>query len=167
MAAVAIALAMVILGAAAYSFFARPPADKTAPDFTLPALDGSNVTLSALRGKAVFLDFMATWCPPCRKAFPQLASVHAKHTGQEVVFLSIDVDPADAGKLGPFAAQFNVTWPLLVDTEAVTLDYGIGSLPGYVAISRTGQIVASAQGDQGDAGAELFEQMVQKALTLP
>ena len=155
---------MVAVGFAAFTFFPRPAGDRTAPDFTLPSLDGKNVTLSSYRGQVVFLDFMATWCPPCRKAFPQLAGLYATYGPQGIVFLSIDVDPTDAGKLGAFAAQFNVSWPLLVDTEAVTLDYGIGTLPGYVAISRSGKIVASAQGDQGDSGKELFEQMIQKGM---
>jgi thiol-disulfide isomerase/thioredoxin len=165
MALVAVALAVVVAGLAVDALLPRPRTDSLAPDFTLPSTDGSNVTLNALRGKVVFLDFMATWCPPCKRAFPQLVAVHAKYAGSDVVFLSVDIDPTDAGALPAFAAQFNVTWPLLVDNRGIYLDYGVFSLPGYFSISRSGRLVASAQGDQGESGAELFEQMVVKAMS--
>jgi thiol-disulfide isomerase/thioredoxin len=47
-----------------------------APDFALPTIEGQTVTLSALRGQAVFLNFWATWCPPCREEMPSVERLH-------------------------------------------------------------------------------------------
>jgi thiol-disulfide isomerase/thioredoxin len=58
-----------------------------APDFTVKDLEGQDVQLSSLRGKAVLLDFWATWCGPCRAEIPQLQKVQQNHDGELVILL--------------------------------------------------------------------------------
>ena len=62
-----------------------------APDFTLPAPDGTSHTLSSLRGSYVVLDFWASWCPDCRKDIPAMKELHDKY-GQRIKFVSISFD---------------------------------------------------------------------------
>ena len=62
-----------------------------APDFTLQDTDGKAVTLSDYRGKVVFLDFWASWCPPCRASIPAIKSMHKNYAGNpDVVILGIN-----------------------------------------------------------------------------
>ena len=56
-----------------------------APDFTLPTLDGTPVTLSDYRGSVVLLDFWASWCSPCRKSFPDLDALASKYEDRGLV----------------------------------------------------------------------------------
>jgi thiol-disulfide isomerase/thioredoxin len=65
-----------------------------APDFSLPTLEGRIVALSALRGQVVFLNFWATWCPPCREEMPSIERLHRELRGQGLVVLAVDVDEA-------------------------------------------------------------------------
>jgi len=75
--------------------FAWTRADVPAPDFTLTALDGSKVKLSDLRGQLVFVNFWATWCPPCRDEMPGMVelgkALSAKYPGKfKMVAVSVD-----------------------------------------------------------------------------
>lgn len=62
-----------------------------APDFTLAGLDGKQVTLSELRGKVVFLDFWASWCPPCKKEMPELVRL-SERFASDLVVVTVSVD---------------------------------------------------------------------------
>ena len=69
-----------------------PLAARKAPDFTLPTIDGKSVTLSELRGQVVYVDFWATWCPPCRKSFPWMQKMHDRYakSGLNIIAISLD-----------------------------------------------------------------------------
>jgi thiol-disulfide isomerase/thioredoxin len=60
-----------------------------APDFELPDLEGQKVTLSALRGKPILLNFWATWCPPCRQEMPELQEFHRRY-GDQIVLVGVN-----------------------------------------------------------------------------
>ncbi len=159
----------VVLGVmvAAYRFTMQPMAAEPgsgAPDFTLTAVDGTPVTLSKLRGHPVILDFMATWCKPCEVAFPQMVPVYERYRNEGLIVISIDVDEMDGTNLKAFAERHNATWTMVVDTEGVAVTYSAVAIPNYVAIDRTGRVVARATGDQGGRGEAVFEQLAQRAI---
>ena len=84
-----------------------------APDFRLPARDGSTVALDSLDAKVVLVDFWASWCEPCRKSFPWLSSLHERYAGKGLVIVAINLDkkrePAESF-LSKYPAPFVVAF---------------------------------------------------------
>jgi len=89
---------------------------KVAPDFTLKTVDGKQVKLSDLRGKAVLLNFWATWCEPCKVEIPWFVDLQKQYGGQglEIVGVAMD-DNASPDKIGKFAQQLGVNYTILVE----------------------------------------------------
>jgi peroxiredoxin len=114
-----------------------------APDFTLPAADGSRVRLSSLRGKVVLLNFWATWCPPCKAEMPDLDALQREY-GQARNFTIIGVDAQEsASTVGAFAASHRISFPLLLDMndDVMTGLYAVRNLPTSLLLDRDGRIV--------------------------
>lgn len=93
---------MTVLGAAAQDADSRYATEllkpgTEAPDFTLKDINGTEYTLSQLRGNYVVLDFWASWCPDCRKDVPMLKELYAKY-GERIKFVSVSFD--DKKKIG-------------------------------------------------------------------
>ncbi|MFQ5692243.1 MAG: TlpA disulfide reductase family protein, partial [Nitrospinota bacterium] len=65
---------------------------KKAEDFVLPTLDGKTLRLSDFRGKVVFLNFWASWCPACRIEMPDMEALHRRFKGRDFAVLSVAVD---------------------------------------------------------------------------
>lgn len=113
---------------------ALPPA---APDFTLPALSGPDVTLSSLRGRTVVLNFWATWCGPCRIEAPSF-DAFAKNN-PEIVVLGLAED-RDEAKLRKTAKDLGLTYPILMADRETLAAYGISTYPTTVIVSPDGSI---------------------------
>ncbi|MDR1618163.1 MAG: TlpA family protein disulfide reductase, partial [Treponema sp.] len=60
-------------------------------DFTVTLLDGRTQSLSAYRGKTVFLNFWATWCPPCREEMPSMETLYQRYRDRGLEFLAVDI----------------------------------------------------------------------------
>ena len=75
-----------------------------APDFSLPTLRGSSVKLSDHRGKVVFLNFWATWCPPCREEMPSMEALYQRLKGREFEMLAVSIDRSGEEVVGPLLA---------------------------------------------------------------
>jgi len=111
-----------------------------APDFSLTSIDGELVRLSALRGKIVLLDFFYIDCPPCKAEISELKQVDDAY-GDEVVIISIDVNPQDSvDALKDFREQMGMTWTIVRDTENVAGKYGIFAVPTLLIIDKEGYI---------------------------
>jgi thiol-disulfide isomerase/thioredoxin len=128
--------------------------DKAAADFTLPALDGTQVSLAGLRGKVVIVDFWATWCGPCKMSFPTLQKVYEKYRGDDrVAILALDcwerVHGAEREQLvTKFLTDNKYTFPVLYDTSTVE-KYGVTGIPTKFVIDREGRIAFTAIGFDG------------------
>ena len=115
---------------------------KQAPDFTLTTFDGEVVTLSELRGNIVFLDFWASWCPPCRAEAPTLRYVHEQFLEEDVVFVGIDVWEDRPGAGQRFAREARWEYPIGLDPSgSITINYGVKGLPEKFFVDRDGDLV--------------------------
>ena len=111
-----------------------------APPFTATALTGEPVSLDSLRGKAVVINFWATWCPPCRSEMPDLEQVYTGHKDNDVVVLAVNVQEAPE-IINRFVHQYGLSFPVLLDTSgAISQTYGVQSLPTTIFVDKAGQI---------------------------
>jgi peroxiredoxin len=125
---------------------AVPKEPMPADDFTLTTLEGANVKLSDYRGKVVFLNFWATWCPPCRSEMPSMERLYAKLHGSGLEILAIDLqEPKDT--VQKFVKDNALTFTVLLDPKgAVGGAWGAQSIPTTYLIDRKGGILARAIG---------------------
>jgi len=118
-----------------------------APDFTLQSLDGSNVKLSDFRGKAVLLNFWATWCPPCKVEMPWFEDLQKQYAKDGLVVLGVAMDDSEPATIAKFASELGVNYQVLLGTDKVSDDYGdVQYLPTTFYIGRDGAIVDKMTG---------------------
>ncbi len=130
-------------------------AGEMAPDFTLPTAQGE-LSLSALRGQVIYLDFWASWCTPCRKSFPWLNAMQTKYAERGFTVLSVNVD-AEAALAARFLAELPAQFPVAYDPAGeVAARYRVMGMPSAYLIDRDGRIHSSHIGfrDDGKAGYE-------------
>ena len=106
-----------------------PQVGRLAPDFTLSTLDGDSITLSDLRGKTVFINFWATWCPPCRVEMPAIEALYQEYRDKDVVVIGVDLRE-DEDRVRKFVQQGGYTWTFAIDTTGeVARKYGVVAIP--------------------------------------
>ena len=146
---------MAVLGLLAWGFtreakfIPTPLLAKPAPTFSLTLFDGTVLQLGELRGKIVFLNFWASWCPPCRAEARMLEEAWLGHKDRGVVFLGINIqDNEEAAR--KFLAEFDVTYPNGMDPGSkIAIDYGVWGLPETFIIDREGRITYKHVGSLG------------------
>src|SRR5437868_13358939 len=115
---------------------------KVAPDWELNTLDGKNVRLSDLRGKAVLLNFWATWCGPCKIEMPWFVELQNQYGREGLQIVGVAMDDASKEDIGKFAKDMGVNYPILIGKESVGEQYGgVNALPETFLIGRDGKIV--------------------------
>jgi cytochrome c biogenesis protein CcmG/thiol:disulfide interchange protein DsbE len=114
-----------------------------APDFTLPRIDaeGGELTFSSLKGKAVVVNFWASWCIPCKDEAPELQKTYEQYRDQGLVVLGIDAkDFRQDGKR--FLERFGLTYPVVDDGKGSTLGkWGVRGFPETFFVDREGRLV--------------------------
>jgi peroxiredoxin len=129
-----------------------------APDFTLPDLEGQQVSLADQRGRVVVLDFWATWCPPCRAVMSVLDSFSRKHQQSGVVVLSINQGESREHIERSLRGRRRDLRILLDEDEEVGDAYGVGAIPLLVMVDREGRIAWMNVGYAQDLDQQLAEQ---------
>jgi len=135
---------------------ASPPAQATtsgmkmAPDFTLQSLDGKTVHLSDFRGKAILLNFWATWCEPCKVEMPWIVDLQKKYASQGLQVVGVAMDDASPEEITKFTQQMGVNYPVVIGKDEVADSYGgLPFLPTTFYIGRDGKIVDKVLGIKG------------------
>jgi len=144
------------------SYAPRLTQSSLAPDFTLEALDGKTTRLSDFRGKAVLLNFWATWCGPCKIEMPWFVELQNQYAAQGFQIVGVAMDDASKEDIGKFAKDMGVNYPILIGKESVGDQYGgVPALPESFLIGRDGKIVDKIIGLRGRAE---IEDAIKKAL---
>lgn len=129
-----------------------------APDFTFPDIYGTEVTLSHLRGKVVFLNIWATWCGPCRIEMPAMEKLSRKFKNEKLVILAVSIDQQGESVVKPFVQELGLTFPILFSPDgSIQRIYMVNALPSSFIIDKTGRIVARVTGARDWFGSETVE----------
>ena len=121
---------------------------KKAPAFTLKTEDGRKVSLADYKGKAVLVNFWATWCVSCKLEMPWFVDLHKQYAAQGFEILGVNEDEAkDRPEISKYTKKIGVNYPILIGNEAAAKAYGgIDVLPTSYYIGRDGKIVEEAAG---------------------
>jgi len=154
---ITLAVILPLIGILAYGFIRDPRYIKTpligrqAPPFAVTLFDGRKLSLEDLRGKVVFLNFWASWCPPCRAEAREIEATWQRVKDQDVIFLGIDIQDTEEDARA-FLKEFNVTYPNGRDASGkVAIDYGVWGIPETFFIDRQGRITYKHVGTLGPA----------------
>jgi thiol-disulfide isomerase/thioredoxin len=134
------------------------------PPFLVTDLNGDAVSTAAWKGKVVFVNFWATWCPPCRAEIPVLIDLANRYKDRlQIVGVSVDdEDPQDVKK---FAEHFGINYPIVMASPEIVAEYGgVPALPTLFVINTDGKVV---QKHEGLYSPELYETEVRLLLGLP
>lgn len=117
-----------------------------APQFELETIDGKVISKEDLKGKKVFINFWATWCPPCRAEMPDMQSFYED---EEVVVLAINLTHTEdsLSTVKSFIEEGEFTFPVLVDPEGKIADmYKVSAYPTSYMLDSDGRIQYMALG---------------------
>lgn len=117
-----------------------PQPDHPAPDFVLPSLDGTSITLSELHGQVVLINVWATWCPPCRAEMPAIQAAYDQYRDRGFTVLAVNSREV-RDTVTQFTHQHALTFPVLLDTEGkMGAAYRANVLPSSFFVDRRGII---------------------------
>lgn len=135
-----------------------------AVDFELKSIGGKTFRLSELRGKAVLLNFWATWCPECIKEMPSLERLYKRFRGDDFIILGISID-RKASTVETFLQKNPVSYPILMDSkgDVFVKKYTLIGIPVTILIDKDGYIVEKVIGKQ-DFTSEKYVGKIEKLL---
>jgi len=118
------------------------------PAFTLPSVkDGAMVKAGGYQGKAMLINFFATWCPPCRKEIPSLIQLQKDYGAKGFTVIGISTDQGGAGLVDKFAQKMEINYPVLLsDSETPTAFGGILGIPTSFLVNKEGNVVKRYDG---------------------
>jgi len=128
-------------------YIQSPLVAKHAPSFTLALFDGGTLTLKDLQGKAVLLNFWASWCVPCRAEARTLEGAWQKYKDRDVVFLGVNIQDKEEDARN-FLKEFGITYLNVRDSSGkIAVDYGVWGIPETFFLDRQGRITYKHVGE--------------------
>jgi cytochrome c biogenesis protein CcmG/thiol:disulfide interchange protein DsbE len=135
----------------------NPLVGKPAPQFSLEDLSGKKVSLADYKGKAVLINFWATWCGPCKLETPWLVDLRNQYAGKGFEILGVSTDDIDRGdakmfgqekkEISDFVQRMHMPYPVLIEGDSVSKPYGgLDAMPTSFFVDRSGKIVAATMG---------------------
>jgi thiol-disulfide isomerase/thioredoxin len=133
-----------------------------APNFVLQTLDGKNLKLSDLRGKAVLLNFWATYCGPCKIEMPWFVELQKEYGPQGFQIVGVANDDASAEDIAKFAKEMGINYPILIGKDSVSDRYNVSVLPTTFFLDRDGKLIAR---EFGLVSRSVFVDHIKKAMS--
>ena len=119
--------------------------------------DGKTVSINALKGKVVFINFWATWCPPCIQEMPSINKLKQSFKGnEEIVFLMVDVDNK-IEKSTSFMAKNGYDLPVYVPTGNISPEYLGSAIPTTVILDKSGDMIGRIEGGRDYTSPEMVK----------
>ena len=151
------------------ALFAALPGVADTVDFTLPDLEGKQVSLSDFRGKWVIVNYWATWCPPCLEEIPDFIELYDENRDKDVVVIGVNFEEVNLEYLKEFVESHFISYPVLRMSPAPATELGlIQGLPTTYIISPEGERVAHQEGPITRAAIEAYlARKRQQSATVP
>ena len=138
------------------------PTKQVAPPFSLMDLSGNTISLDALRGKVVIINFFATWCGACRSEIPKFVHLYQKYKSQGLEMIGVSLDRNEPKMLKRFLERYHVRYPVVFATGDMIYKYGgISAIPATVIVNQNGMIDQMIVGIRSK---EMFEKTVVRLL---
>jgi peroxiredoxin len=120
---------------------------RPAPSWSAKTSTGATLSTASLRGTPVYLNFFATWCPPCNKEAPDVNELQKQFAPRGLRVIGVD-ELENAGKAGQFVHKYDLVYPAVVDADGTLQGlYEINGLPVHVFIDRSGVIRKMVRGE--------------------
>lgn len=153
--------ALAATGCGSYAHALTGTSITNAPNFVLPSLQGQTIALERLRGAVVWLDFWASWCPPCARSFPWMQSMQAQWGAQGLEVIAINVDRRAEDALN-FLKKFGSQLAVAFDAQGNTArSYQVKVMPTAFLIDRQGVVRHIHTGFKDSDGADLSQLIIQ------
>jgi cytochrome c biogenesis protein CcmG/thiol:disulfide interchange protein DsbE len=143
-------LLLSLLGACNASAKVGVQAGDVAPRWSDPVADGGTLASSQVRRDPVYLNFFASWCPPCNAEAPWIETLQRRYANQGLRVVGVDVEE-NAATAKRFSDKYHLTFPVLVDSGDLANIYRVNGLPVHVFIKRDGTISRIVVGEMSDA----------------
>jgi thiol-disulfide isomerase/thioredoxin len=114
--------------------------------FKMKDLNGNTVAFESLKGKVIFLNIWATWCPPCIAEMPNIQSLYEKVGSDKIAFVMLSVDEGGSGKVKKFIDRKGFTFPVYLPATQLPREFYSQAIPTTFIISPEGKIVARQEG---------------------
>jgi thiol-disulfide isomerase/thioredoxin len=162
----------LVLDAGGAPQYLSPLQGKPAPPFTLEDLSGKKVALADYKGRALAINFWATWCAPCKVETPWLIDLRNRYAAQGFEVLAISADDIDRNdpkkfseekqEIARFVQRMHMPYPVLIDGDSISKPYGgLDALPTTFFVDRNGIVVAA---QMGITSKDELERYIKKAL---
>jgi cytochrome c biogenesis protein CcmG/thiol:disulfide interchange protein DsbE len=164
----------LVVDAAGDAKYVSPLMGKPAPPFALEDLSGKKVSLASYKGKAVLVNFWATWCAPCKIETPWLVELRNQYAAQGFEVLGVSTEGDGVGKddmaawnkdkaaIAREVLQMHMPYPVLINGDSISEPYGgLDELPTSFFLDRNGKVVATQLGLTSKAD---IEANIKKAL---
>jgi len=117
-----------------------------AVNFKLKDLNGKDVSLSDFKGKKVFLNFWASWCPPCKAEMPDIEKLYGETKDSDLVILAVNIGE-DKTTVKSFIDKNKYTFTILLDLDqSIASKYNISAIPTSFFIDKEGNVVSTIRG---------------------